>query len=131
MNERACFLIKKENKILLIHRFKGGREYYVVPGGTVESGESIENACIREAKEETNLDIQLGPRLWEQINNGRREHYFLVNRFTGNLRLGGPELAQQSLENRYILEWIDLNDLSKINLLPPENRLKIIEHFQT
>jgi len=31
-------------------------EYYVLPGGTVEKWEKIEEAVIRELKEETNLE---------------------------------------------------------------------------
>jgi nucleoside triphosphatase len=33
------------------------RDKYVVPGGHIELGERIEDALIREVKEETNLDI--------------------------------------------------------------------------
>ncbi len=52
----------------VIIRYKGGivlvkrsTEPYgwALPGGLVEYGETLENAAIREAKEETNLDIEL------------------------------------------------------------------------
>jgi len=47
-------------EILLIQRknppFQGN---FALPGGFVEYGETVEKACIREAKEETNLDVKV------------------------------------------------------------------------
>ena len=34
-------------------------DYWALPGGFVEYGESVENGAIREAKEETNIDVTL------------------------------------------------------------------------
>ncbi len=65
---RAAAIILKEAKILLIHRFFNGKEYYVFPGGGVESGETPEEAAIREMKEETSLDVKLDRKLWEVHN---------------------------------------------------------------
>jgi len=49
-----------EYEILLIQRknppFQGK---FALPGGFVEYNESVEEACIREAKEETNMDIKI------------------------------------------------------------------------
>ncbi|MBY8990781.1 MAG: NUDIX hydrolase [Candidatus Lokiarchaeota archaeon] len=56
----AVILINNKKDIVLIHRkkspFKGE---LALPGGYVEVGETVEDACIREAKEETNLDIKI------------------------------------------------------------------------
>ena len=35
------------------------KEYYVIPGGGVEEGESLEEALIREIKEELGIDIEI------------------------------------------------------------------------
>ena len=43
------------DKILLIHRWKNGQEYLVIPGGTIELGEGPLEAALREIKEEVNL----------------------------------------------------------------------------
>jgi nucleoside triphosphatase len=52
----GVFIFNKANEMLLLksHKFPGK---YVVPGGHVELGERIEEAAVREAKEETGLDI--------------------------------------------------------------------------
>lgn len=41
-NDNIRGLVVKGDKVLLIHRFKHGDEYWVVPGGGVEKGESLE-----------------------------------------------------------------------------------------
>lgn len=46
------------NKLLLV-RQKGGDRFWDLPGGVVEAGESVEQAVIREVKEETGYDIQV------------------------------------------------------------------------
>jgi len=122
-------IIVNKERILLIHRFKNGREYYVLPGGAIEKDESPENAAIREIKEETNLDIELGPLLSKsnEIVNGeeRLGYYFLADKFSGKLKLGGPEVERQSENNVYLLEWFPLAQLESI-LFYPEKIKKII-----
>ena len=42
-----------------------GRHRWGLPGGRHEPGESVEETAIREAKEETNLDVELGELIGE------------------------------------------------------------------
>jgi 8-oxo-dGTP pyrophosphatase MutT (NUDIX family) len=117
---RAGAFIVDKGKILLIHRFFQGREYYVIPGGGVEEGETLEEAAIREVKEETNLDAKLKQHIFEFYNefDKRVNHFFLVTEFSGEPKLGGPEAARNSEEDKYILEWHKLSELNNINLVP-------------
>ena len=48
--------IQQDEKILLV-RQNYGRRYWSLPGGVVESGETLEQAVIREVHEETGLKI--------------------------------------------------------------------------
>jgi len=52
----GVFIFNPSNELLLLksHKWPGK---YVIPGGHVELGERIEEAAVREAKEETGLDI--------------------------------------------------------------------------
>ena len=52
----GVFIFNSKDELLLLksHKWPGK---YVVPGGHVELGERIEEAAVREAKEETGLDI--------------------------------------------------------------------------
>jgi len=52
----GVFIFNQVGEILLLKSHKWP-DKYVVPGGHVELGERIEDAAVREAKEETGLDI--------------------------------------------------------------------------
>jgi 8-oxo-dGTP diphosphatase len=54
----AAAVVEHEGKVLLTKEIlEDGKEYWIVPGGSVEWGETLEQAVVREIKEETNLDI--------------------------------------------------------------------------
>lgn len=51
---------ERGENVLLVKNKGTGASYYTLPGGAVEQGETLEEAAIREVKEETGLDVQLG-----------------------------------------------------------------------
>ncbi|HMK49029.1 MAG TPA: NUDIX hydrolase [Thermodesulfovibrionales bacterium] len=51
-------IIERDEGVLLIKR-RNPPEGWALPGGFVDYGESLEAAAIREAKEETGLDVKL------------------------------------------------------------------------
>ena len=52
-------LIKDNNILLVKRKFEPFKDYWALPGGFVEYGESVEEAIIREFAEETNLDAHV------------------------------------------------------------------------
>lgn len=126
---RATAVIIKNRQILLIHRFCDWKEYYLLPGGSVEKDEDIETATIREIKEETNLDAKLEKKLWEYRDDfdNRIHHSFLVKNFSGNLQLSGPEAKRNSDNDKYILEWHEINRIDNLLIYPEIIKEKIKE----
>jgi len=53
-------IIIYDDKLVLIRRVNPPfQDQFALPGGFVDIGETVENAVIREAKEETGLDIEI------------------------------------------------------------------------
>lgn len=50
---------ESENIILIKRKNSPYKDHWALPGGFVEYGETVENAAIRETKEETSIDITL------------------------------------------------------------------------
>jgi ADP-ribose pyrophosphatase YjhB (NUDIX family) len=56
---RVSAVLRWRDGILLCRHEKGGREYWLLPGGGVHSGESLVQALRRELREEIGLDSQM------------------------------------------------------------------------
>lgn len=57
MRARVIIYNPKSDSILLIHRKKNGRDYWVIPGGGAKNQETPTQTAIREIKEELDLDF--------------------------------------------------------------------------
>ena len=68
-------IIAVEGGIVLIMR-KNNPVGWAIPGGFVDYGESLEDAAVREAKEETSLDVVLGDQLhtYSRPDRDPRQH---------------------------------------------------------
>ena len=115
---RASVVIIQDGRLLMMQRIKNGKEYYVLPGGTIKSGETPAMAAVRETREETGLNVWLAEQLDVLEHKGRIEHVFLASKFRGTLRLGGPELARMTEDNQYHLLWLDYAQLQQLKLRP-------------
>lgn len=115
MENILCNMIKinRGNDVLVLDKVKKyGWEGLTFPGGHVEKIESITESVIREAKEETNLDIEnikyVGMISWYDIDNNDRIVGFLyeTDDFSG-------ELIKENVEGT--LEFIDYEDLKNMD----------------
>jgi len=57
---RAAGILVQDEKILLVRHEKNGNSYWLLPGGGVEFGETVEEALVREFQEEVGLPIRVG-----------------------------------------------------------------------
>ena len=115
MENILCNMIKinRGNDVLVLDKVKKyGWEGLTFPGGHVEKVESITESVIREAKEETNLDIEnikyVGMISWYDMDNDDRIVGFLyeTDDFSG-------ELIKENIEGT--LEFIDYEELKNMD----------------
>lgn len=73
-------IIKKDNQFFVIHHQKENLWFF--PGGKVDTGENLEQALIRELKEELNIGFSTAEKIGAvkiiHQNKPRRVHYFMV-----------------------------------------------------
>lgn len=101
-------LIHKGGKILLIkRRFEPNKGRWSLPGGLVERGEKVEEAALREVKEELGIGVML-ERLMdiadEIIPDGKGQvkyHYVLID-FLARPKMGRIRLNKESSAYRWI-----------------------------
>lgn len=55
----AVIIYQNSNIILIKRKNPPFQGEYALPGGFVDIGETVEHACIREAKEETNINVKI------------------------------------------------------------------------
>lgn len=58
-----CVIVDDEGRLLLALWNEGTRPMWTLPGGGVELHETVAEASVREAAEETGLEVELGPLL--------------------------------------------------------------------
>jgi len=92
-------IIIDENRILLVKQYHENREFWLVPGGGIERGETSVAAAQREVREETGLEIKVGRLIWhiEEVSEKkgmRFVNFFLADIIGGELSLGkDPEFG--------------------------------------
>jgi len=119
---RAAGILIKDNKILLIHRIREGKEFWVFPGGGVEKNERVEDAVVREIKEESSINCKATRLLYihEYSDIGHKQFYYLCKYISGTPKLGDfNELqAMKSEDQAYEPVWVEIRKLPKMLLYP-------------
>jgi len=114
IQERHVLLIRRGTPPLL--------DEWSLPGGVLECGETLRQAVIREAREETGLVVETGKMLgvYERVirgDEGRvRYHYVLIDflcRPVGGDLKAGSDAAE--------VRWFTREELPALNLAPDAN----------
>ncbi len=111
-------VIVSQGKIVLAQRGnEPGRGKWTIPGGLVELGESVEGAVIREAKEETCLDVEK-PQLIDVVDNveydeaGKIKYHYVIVDYFVSVKSGELQAASDAVD----LRWVPFDEVEKYDL---------------
>ena len=108
--------IVRDGKVLAVRRArKPALNLYTLPGGGVEIGETLQEAVIREVREETGLDVEpvalAGEReVIVRDAQGQVERHFVILCFAARWRAGEPVLNDELDDAR----WIDPAEIGNL-----------------
>lgn len=114
VNYAGCIIFDEQNRLLLQKR--SDCEQWGFLGGMVEFGESVEEAAIREVKEESGLDVEITSlygvysKYFAEYTNGDKAQP-IVHMFKAKI-IGGEWIEQndETLE----LKFFELNDIPSL-----------------
>jgi 8-oxo-dGTP diphosphatase len=120
----GAVVFNERNEILLIRR--GKEPHYgkwMVPGGTLEWGETLEAAAAREVLEETGVAIRIDAfvEIVEALTYGDDGFHFVIVDYAATALAGSPVAASDALA----AEWMSPEALEALDLAP--DLVRVIE----
>ena len=111
-------VVFKDDCVLMVKRSKPpAKGSWAVPGGKIRPGETMQQALVREIKEETGLDIQVGDIIYvfDVIQRDEKNeitfHYVIID-FLCELKGGQLKAGDDALD----VKWISRQDIKEINI---------------
>ena len=129
-------IILRDGKIAMMHSIK--YNYYKLPGGGMESGESYEETLIREVREESGLVVK--PETIREfgyvrrIENGRFEDIFVQDNYyficEAEEVIVRQELDDYEAEEQFTLEFVPVTEAIRVNETANHFEKENIETFR-
>lgn len=117
---RPATIVIKEDKLLLVKSDYNGNIFYLLPGGGMEFGETVEEAAIRETLEETGEEIKIIKPVYinEYIDNKDKSKRVINLFFLSEIVKEDKSKLTNDGGKIKSIEWVDLDNLKNINLKP-------------
>ena len=115
---RVAAIIVENGEILLARHQKKGKRYWVLPGGGVEYGETLEEALIRELDEEAGLDISVHDLVLANDSVPARRRRHIVNLYFTAEIVSGEIVVGESDKRLIDMRFVPVERLPRLRLFP-------------
>jgi ADP-ribose pyrophosphatase YjhB (NUDIX family) len=92
-------------------------EYYSLPGGGQELGETLEQNVIREVFEEFNLKVSILGYVGIYEDEKNIQYFYHCQKISGELALNGEEKERSCDENYYEPVYVKIKDIPNIDIM--------------
>lgn len=130
IRSRASVLVVNKDKFVLIFRHKNNQDYYAIPGGGIELGETPETAAKREIDEELGLSLYNLKLISEYKTDSRHEYNFLSETKDTEINVTGPEMKHLNMaEDLFKPEWHTKNSFRRDIEIFPDSAREMFNDF--
>lgn len=115
---RVAVVVVRGDRVLLVRHVKGEKTYWLLPGGGLDYGETLEACARREVLEETGLEIEVKKFLFlsEAIAPDASRH--IVNIYVLGTALGGTLKAPEDDPAVAEVAFVPLADVKGLVMFP-------------
>ncbi|MCL2407517.1 MAG: NUDIX hydrolase [Defluviitaleaceae bacterium] len=110
----ALCLVVRDSKILMVKHRRGTNEYYTLPGGGIEEGETPEQAAIRELREECSVNGRIIKKLCESLyapDNNATVYIFQVEIEDDEEPVLNLNLSDEEKQVLIEVRWMELREI--------------------
>lgn len=113
----GAVIVDGERVVLVKRAHEPLKGEWSLPGGTVEVGETLHDAVAREVREETGLDVHVGPLIEvldriHRADDGRVEYHFVLLDYRCTVTSGTLAHGSDASD----VSWAPVNDLARYRL---------------
>lgn len=125
MRDVATAVIRQNGKILICQRppHKGNALKWEFVGGKREEGETLEEALVRECKEELDVTVRVGEKIMDVVH-AYPDMTYRITIFNAEITEGTPKLLEH-----VDMKWINPEDIDTFDFCTADN--KILEKIKT
>lgn len=109
-----AIILDENNDIAMLH--SRALDYYTLPGGGVDEGESLSDAVIRECKEETGYTVEI-IREVGRTQEIQKENQLINNATCFLVKVIGeksePNFMEDEIGEDFVIEWMSVEDAKK------------------
>ncbi len=131
MKQGVRAVLFRGDKLLVMERHNQGQHYFALIGGTVDPGESKEEALIRELDEETGLKLTVFRHIFtETLEPFGTQYIYLCEDPGGDITLRHDSIEARlnhEGKNLFMPTWLTIGDIPNSPLLSPHIKQAILD----
>ena len=136
MGKAVRAIIVENGKALVMHRNKYGSKYFTLVGGRVNEGENLEQALVREIREETGISVTSARLVFTEAHtHPYNEQYIYLCEVAPHTSSIVQEASEEGQMNKYGMNvhqptWVEVRSFGDLPFRTPLLQQAMVEGFK-